>query len=148
MGGGFIPANEKAEEMTVTLVKGEILSFMEVTARDLSFHRNYMAFIGYVYDYLPAKFKKQVLKADFYQWLKHLQGKYKVKFTFADGTKMVEYESIAFGNMSQQRFKDYVREQLPFIYTNVIGAFFKDEIYDSIIATIEVDFERFFDKIK
>ena len=65
-----------------------------------------------------------------------------------DGTKLVTYESISFGRMSEQQFRTYVKEQLPFIYENVIGAFFKGEIYDSIISTIENDYERFFDKLK
>jgi len=49
--------------------------------------------------------------------------------------------------MSQERFKNYIREQLPFIYTEVIGKFFKDEIYDNIIATIEEEYSKFLAKL-
>ena len=147
MGGGFVPANESANELTETLVKGQIISFIECTARDLSFHRCYMGLLAYVWGYMPVKFKKAVPVGSFYKWLKHLQGNYKVQFEFKDLPPMVEYESIAFGNMSQERFKNYVREQMPFIYTNVIGAYFKDEMYDNIIENIESEFERFFDKL-
>ena len=106
-----------------------------------------MSLLGFIYDYLPATFKKQVRKGDFYQWLKHLQGKYKVLYKFADGTTFVEYESIAFGKMSQERFKNHIRDQLPFIYTEVVGKFFKDEIYDNIIFTIEEEYEKFLAKL-
>jgi len=147
MGGGFIPANENATELTEMLVKGQILTFIEVTERDLKFHRCYMSLLGFIYGYLPEKFKKSVPKSSFYQWLKHLQGKYKVLYSFNDGTQMVEYESIAFGNMSNERFKSYVREQLPFIYTELIGKFFTDKIYDNIIDTIEEEYKKFFSKL-
>jgi hypothetical protein len=61
-------------------------------------------------------------------------------------TSMVEYKSIAFGKMTNEGFKVYIKEQLPFIFTYVIGEFFKDEIYDNIIATINEEFERAFTK--
>ena len=62
--------------------------------------------------------------------------------------QLVEYESIAFGKMSQFQFETYVREQLPFIYSNVIGAFYADEKYDEIIADIEETFKKFLAKLK
>lgn len=147
-GGGFIPANERAEELCVQLKKGEILTFKEVTARDVRFHRNYMALISEIWDYMPRKFKSAVPKTSFYQWLKHLKGQYEIKYTFADGTQLVEYESIAFGNMSEHRFRDYVREQLPYIYENVIRKVYPDEkISDAIIYNIEEAYKRFFAKL-
>jgi hypothetical protein len=33
---------------------------------------------------------------------------------------------------------------MPFIYTEIIGAFFEGEIYNSIVDTIEENFEKFF----
>ena len=147
MGGGWIPVNDNANELSEQSVKGQIHSFIECTERDLKFHRCYMSLLGFIYDYLPEKFKKKVHKSNFYQFLKHLQGKYKVIYKFADGTTFVEYESIAFGRMSQERFKNYIREQLPFIYTNVIGEFYDGEIYDNIIATIEEEYSKFLSKL-
>lgn len=147
MGGGWIPANQNANELSEQLVKGEITQFKEVTQRDISFHRCYFALLAEIWGYMPAKFKKKIPKEKFYLWLKHLKGEYKVIFEFKDGTKMVEYDSISFGKLSQIKFKEYVKEQMPFIYTNVIGAFFEGEIYNSIIGNIESDFERFFDKL-
>jgi hypothetical protein len=146
-GGGFIPANERAEELTERTRKGEIIPVIEVTKRDLSFHRCYFSILGMIYKYLPKRFKNQVQEKDFYKFIKHLQGKYKVLYSFSDGTQMVEYESISFGNMTQQRFKDYIAEQMPWIYTEIIGAFFEGEIYDNIIATIEEEYVKFFDRL-
>lgn len=146
-GGGLLPVNQKAHEIIEQSDKGEVISFLEVTQRDLKFHRCYMSLLAFIYGYLPDKFKKQVPKEKFYIWLKHLKGQYEVVFEFQDGTKMVEYESISFGRMSQKAFENYVREQLPWIYSNVIGAFFNGQIYDNIINTIEEEFKIFLAKL-
>ena len=93
------------------------------------------------------KFKDAVPKDKFYLWLKHLKGQYEVLFEFQDGTKLVEYESISFTKMDQIRFKEYVREQLPWIYTEVIGKQFEGAIYDGIIETIEEEYKKFMVKL-
>jgi hypothetical protein len=62
-------------------------------------------------------------------------------------SELIEYESISFGRMSEMRFREYIREQLPFIYSEVIGRFYIDETYDSIIQNIENDYEKFFSKL-
>ena len=147
VGGGWVPANEKAQELLETSGKGEVISVLEVTSRDLSFHKAYFALLSFIYDYMPLSFKGKVEKDNFYLWLKHLKGQYKVIFEFKDGTRLVEYDSIAFGKMSQKTFENYVREQLPWIYENVVGAFFKDEIYNGIIDTIEEEFKKFLSKL-
>jgi hypothetical protein len=147
MGNGWIPANENAQELTEQSRRGEVVTFAEVTARDLKFHKAYMSLLGFIYDCLPNKFKEAIPKEKFYIFVKHLKKNYQVLFTFKDGTSLVEYESIAFGNMSQKRFETYVREQLPFIYENVIGEFYKGDIYNNIVATIEEEFKNFLAKI-
>lgn len=147
VGGGFIPHNANAQELSEQLVNGEIVSFTECTQRDLKRHRCYMSLLAYIYDYLPAKFKAQVEKDKFYIWLKHLQGKYKVLFEFKDGTKLVEYESISFAKMSEVRFREFIKEQLPYIYEEVIHKFFDGEIYNNILDTIEQDYKKFFDRL-
>jgi hypothetical protein len=146
-GGGFIPANENAEHLAENCGRGEVISFIEVTNRDLKFHKAYMGFISYIWGYLPKSFKNAVPKKNFYLFLKHLKGQYDVLYSFKDGTKLVQYESISFGNMSQKRFEDYVREQLPWIYENIIHQFFQDENYNSIIETIEEDWKKFLSKV-
>lgn len=147
VGGGFVPANEKARELEESCSKGEIISVIEVTQRDLKFHKCYMSLLGYIYDYLPRLFHNKVSKKKFYLWLKHLKGQYDVLYEFNDGTKLVEYESISFGNMSEKRFHEYIKEQLPWIYENVIGKFFEGEIFNGIIDTIENEYMKFFSKL-
>ena len=65
-----------------------------------------------------------------------------------DGTKFIEYRSISFGRMTQKTFEAYVREQLPFIYGEVIQVLYPDkETSDRIIAAIEDEFKKFLAKL-
>ena len=106
-----------------------------------------MLLLAFIYGYMPKVFKDSVPKDRFYQWLKHFKKEYKVEFTFKDGSQLIEYTSIAFGRMSENEFHTYIKEQLPFIYSDVIGAYFEGEIYKSIVETIEKEFEKFFNKL-
>ena len=146
-GGGWIPVNQNAIELLEQSQKGEVLSFMELTYRDLKFHRCYFALLNFIYGYMPKKFKDTISEDKFYIWLKHLKGQYEVLFTFSDGTTLVEYDSISFGRMSQKTFENYIREQLPFIYTEIIGAYFEGEIYNGIVDTIEEEYKKFLSKL-
>lgn len=147
VGGGFVPYNDNAKELMDRSFKGEIITFKEVTQRDLSMHRCYMLLLSFIWEYLPNVFKNSVPRDKFYIWLKHFKKEYSVEFTFKDGSQLIEYTSISFGKMSQKEFEKYVAEQLPFIYENVIGAYFQDEIYQSIINTIEEEFKKFLTKL-
>jgi len=147
VGRGWTPANSNAEELLDSMTRGEIIAVREVTQRDLKFHRAYFSLLNFIYDYLPLSFKRKVPKQHFYKFVKHLRGEYDVLFEFKDGTKLVEYPSISFGRMSQKRFEGYIREQLPWIYENIIGAFFEGEIYKNIIETIEMEYEKFLQKL-
>ena len=146
-GGGFVPVNQNAQDLAHQTGMGEIITFAEVTSRDLKFHQAYFSLLNFIWGYMPAKFQEQVPQSKFYYWLKHLKGEYEVIFTYADGTKLVEYPSLAFGRMSQKTFEDYIREQLPWIYTEVIGKIYKGEKYDAIIQTIEEEYEKFLSKL-
>jgi hypothetical protein len=147
MGGGLIPVNQPAHDLLDQTSKGEIIAFQEVTARDINFHRGYMALLNFIYDYLPQTFQRKVPKKNFYQFVKHLKGDYDVVFQFADGSQLVEYKSIAFGKMSQKTFEAYVREQLPYIYEHIIYKLFDDQIAKNIIETIEEEFKKFLAKL-
>jgi len=147
VGGGLIPVSPNAIELLEQTRKGEVLSFLEVTARDISFHRGYFALLKFIYGYMPPQFKDKVPERFFYQFIKHLKNEYTVLFTFKDGTSMIEYKSIAFGKMSQKSFEAYVREQLPFIYSDILGAYFEGDMLNGIIETIENEFEKYLAKL-
>lgn len=147
VGGGFLPHNANATQLLEQSSKGEVLTFREMTNRDLSFHRAYFSLLGYIYDYLPSTFRDAVAKEDFYKFVKHLKGEYTVVFTFKDGSKMIEYDSIAMGKMSQKAFENYIRELLPWIYSEILGAYFEGDILNGIIDTIEAEYEKFLSKL-
>jgi len=147
MGGGMIPVSPNAIELCEQSDNGEVLSFVEITNRDVKFHRCYFALLNFIYGYMPPKFKKAVPENKFYLWLKHLKAQYEVLFTFSDGTSLVEYDSISFGRMSQKTFETYIREQLPYIYTDVLGRYFEGDILNGIIETIEEEFKKFLSKL-
>jgi hypothetical protein len=147
VGGGFIPANDNAKELLNRTHKGEVITLNEVTQRDLSFHKCYFALLSFIYEYLPESFKDTISKDKFYIFVKHLEGNYEVVFKFKDGSEMVEYNSISFGRMSQKQFETFVANQLPFIYSNVLGAYFEIDMLNGIIETIESEFQRMLNKL-
>lgn len=172
----FSPVNQNAFDLCNMSGIGQKALFKLKTPRDAKFHQCYFVLLNFVWGYLPESFHEKVEKGEFYLWLKHLKKEYEVTFSFIDEgkqeniasfcldlgissdnaakvaerfgkTDLLEYESISFGRMSNEKFKDYVREQLPWIYQNVISKFYKDEIYDGIIETIESEFEKFLSKL-
>lgn len=142
VGGGFMPANERAEELLSLTKKGEIIAFEEATKRDINFHRCYFSLLGFIYDYMPKVFKKEVNKSEFYLYLKHVRGDYKVRHVFKELPPMIEYISLSFSRMSQKQFEQYIADQLPFIYSNILGAYFEIDMLNGIIETIEKEFKR------
>lgn len=140
--GGFMPVNSNAIELLDRTSKGEVITLREVTSRDVKFHRSYFALLGFIYSYLPKSFKERISPDGFYRFIKHLMGEYKVIHTFKDGSQLIDYTSIAFGNMSQKDFEEYVANQLPFIYSNILGAYFELDILNAIIYNIENEFEK------
>ena len=96
---------------------------------------------------MPDKFKAKVPCSKFYLWLKHLRGEWDIVFEFADGTKLIEYTSISFGKMSEFEFRQFIKDQMPWIYESVIGLMYEGERFDSIIETIEKDYSSFFAKL-
>lgn len=143
----FRPSNQNAFDLCNDLGIGEVVNFETKTGRDLKFHKCYFVLINFIYDYLPESFHGKIPKKHFYKWLQTLKGDYEVVFSFADGRELIEYDSLSFGRMSQETFKNYVREQLPWIYENVIGAFYSGDKYDAILETIESEFEKFLSKL-
>jgi hypothetical protein len=76
-----------------------------------------------------------------------MQGEYDEVFTFKDGKKMIEYRSISFGKMNQQQFKEYVANQLPVIYEDLIMQIYKADQATLVIESIEDEYKKFLSKI-
>jgi hypothetical protein len=146
-GAGYLPHGEFSQEFSQGLKLGEIKGFREVKDRDVSFHRAYFSLLNYIWSWLPIKFQKAVPESKFYKFIKHLKGEYNVIFEFKDMPPIIEYHSISFGRMNQEKFKDYVRGQLPYIYENVISKFFEGNSYDHIISEIENEYLKFLSKL-
>lgn len=146
-GHHFVPGNQNAYDLCDQLGIGEVVFFETKTCRDYKFHQCYFVLIGFIWEYMPDKFQKAVPKKHFYKWLQTLKCDYEVVFTFIDGKQLIEYESLSFGRMSQETFENYIRNQLPWIYENVIGVFYEGETYNGIIETIEKEFKKFLSKL-
>jgi hypothetical protein len=147
-GGALTPFNQLASELTDVSKKGEVITMLEMTDRDLKFHRCYMSLLSYIYDKLPNRFHKKLDKKYFYRYLKHLKGQFDIIAQFGD-IVLVEYESISFGKMSEHTFRDYVRNQLPWIYSDIIGKYYKvgGWRYNKKINLIESEYEKFLSKL-
>lgn len=172
----FQPMNQKAHDICDMAKIGEKIYFHSATERDVKFHQCYFVLLYFIWQYLPDNFHKKVKREKFYSWLKHLKKEYSIVYSFKDRDKqediaafcfdlgisvenaaklaekfgytdMIEYESISFGRMSQETFKNYIREQLPWIYENVLGVYYKGDKYNNIIDTIEHEFEKFLSKL-
>lgn len=148
-GGVLIPLNDIAHDLADITKKGQVITMLEKTDRDIRFHRCYMSLLGYVYDQLPNRFHKKLQKKYFYRYLKHLKGQFDIITKFENGIVLVEYESISFGRMSEHTFRDYVRNQLPWIYSDVIGKYYKvgGWRYNRKINSIEDEYEKFLSKL-
>ena len=146
-GAGWVPNNQNAQELMEQTSPGEVQMFKEISTRDVPFHRCYFSLLNYIWGYMPNHFKAKVPCAKFYLWLKHLKKEYDIIFEYADGTVCIEYKSVSFGRMTQIQFENYVREQLPFIYSHVIGLMYSGDRFDDIVDTIEKDYSSFFAKL-
>jgi len=146
--GCLVPYNDLAHDLTDTAKAGEIITMLEVSDRDLKFHRAYFSLLNYIYDLLPNRFHKKLDRKHFYTYLKHLKGEFDIIAQFGD-IVLVEYESISFASKSEHQFRDYVREILPWIYTKVIGKYYKEGgwRYNRRIECIEDEYLKFLSKL-
>lgn len=144
--GQLIPASNM-DDIFNELGEGEILALKRINPRDLKFHQCYFVFLNYIYKYMPESFKTKVKSNKFYRWLQGLKKEYSILYTYSDSTQLIEYNSISFGRMNQVEFKAFINEQIPFIYSDVIGKLYDEKTTNSIIETIEEDFLKFFSKL-
>lgn len=96
---------------------------------------------------LPPNFRAKVPCDQFYLFLKMVKGEYDTVYTFKDGREMIEYRSISFGKMNQQQFKEYVAEQLPIIYDEIIMQILKPDQATLVIESIEEQYKIFLSKL-
>lgn len=144
VGEGLVGANDFTIDFLQNIGEGEILNFKHLKNRDLSLHRCYFSILNFIYGYMPNNFKLVVKEQSFYTFLKYLNNEINVLFEFKDGRKIIEPISISFAKMNNQEFKDYVKNQMPNLYENLIRALFSDEVSKSIIETIENEYQKFF----
>jgi hypothetical protein len=144
-GAGLIPVNQKAQGILDQCKKGDILDMIEVTARDLSFHKCWMSLLGYIWDFLTPAFKNKCPRDKFYIFLKELKKDYTI--TMIGKIEMKDYISISFSSMTEIEFREYIKDTLPFIYENVIHALFDVDKANNIINTIENDYLKFLEKL-
>ena len=141
---GFIPANSNAIKIHENLQEGEIAVFKTANSRDLKFHQNYFVFLNFIYDLLPQKFKKEVKKKNFYIFLKYAKNEIEILFTFKNGLQIIQPISISFSNFDELQFRNYIKDQLPFIYSEIIDKLFNEHEAKDVIELIENEFEKFF----
>jgi hypothetical protein len=145
-GSALVPHNAAAHEFLDYLKQNEIVTLKNVTARDLKLHQCYFVLLAEVWGYMPKVFRDKIEKGRFYEWIKIYQGRYNILYEFRDGNKMIEVESISFGRMNNNKFKDYVKDQLPVLY-EILLIGLDNELANDAIETIEQNFERYFAKL-
>lgn len=145
--GLFKPVNQRAIDFCSNLKHKERVYLIDKSKRDIKFHKTYFALLNYIYSWMPEKFKLRITEDLFYIFLKDITGEFKVKFKFKDGKEIKEYNSIAFGKMSQKSFEEYVKNQLPLIYDNLIYELFDTEKAKMIIENIEDEFKIYLSKL-
>lgn len=134
-------------ELINELQEGEIAYLKRFNARDIKMHKAYFAFLKEIYLYLPNTFRSKIPIKKFHRFLQTLKGDYNVLFQFKDGRQLLEYHSISFGRMDENKFRTYVKEQIPFIYENLIMEFYNDERANDIILNIEKEFEKYLTRL-
>lgn len=149
MNGHLIPSNQNAIDLISNMRDGEKTYVSIETSRDISLHRCYFSLLNYIWLWMPQNFKDKISSKYFYKFIKIIQGEFDVVFEFKDGIKMIEYKSIAFGNMSNERFREFVKEQISIIYNDIIYPTFNKntEMADHIISEIENEYEKFLNKL-
>lgn len=141
------PNNQAAIDFISNLKHKETVYLKDIGQRDIKFHRAYFGLLNYIYSWMPVKFKMRIPEKIFYTFIKDLTGQYTIWYTFKNGREITEYTSISFGRMSQKTFEEYVKNQLPMIYDNLIYVLFDAEEAEMIIENIEFEWEKFLDTL-
>ena len=141
---GFVPVNDNALELLYASKPYTPIFVKVCTNRDLSMHRQFFLLLTFIYVRLPKHFKSAVPQDDFYNALKAMMGMAKVLYEFKEMPPLVKYESISFGNMSQQRFETFVRGVLDTVYSYLLPKLGCEHLIDEI----ENGFKSFIRKVE
>lgn len=139
----LIPATPETREWLELKKHNESVNVKLSEARDIKFHGGYFAILKFIYQRLNVSFKKKVSEKHFYKWLQMLNNEFTVIYEFKDGRQFIEYESISFAKMNQERFKMYVNEQLSVIYEELLIPMGQGYIMEEAAA----EFERYLDRL-
>lgn len=114
------PINNKANDF-VFQQEGNEVYLVNKTPRDTAFHACYFLFCTWLWQQMPTKFKLERCpdKSQMYNYIKILQGKYKVAMEYK-GLKFYEFESISFARMNDAKFNEFVNDQITIIYTELL----------------------------
>ena len=132
---GLLPTEGEARDFCYQHNGSEV--FMKpATNRDLKFHRCYFKVLDWLWWQMPLSFKKRVEQKDMYLLMKLIRGQYKVTMQFKD-IKHIEYDSISFGKMNEEVFKDYVNDSLTAFLNEILIPMNLGHIYDESIEEFE-----------
>lgn len=141
---GYLAPNQVETDEWLELLKhGQQVYMKHIEARDLGMHRGYFKILAFIYDRLPLSYRSRIDKKYFYKFIKMLSDEYKIIFEFKDGRQMIEYESISFAKMNQQKFRQYFNNQLTVIYEHILIPLNKEYLMDEI----ESEFEKLLSKL-
>jgi len=136
-GQALIPNQIETAEWLEQLTSESQVYLKQVEARDLGMHGGYFMILAYIYDRLPLRFRKTVLKPNFYKFIKMLSNEYTVVFEFKDGRQMIEYTSISFGKMNQSKFRLYFNTQMSVVYEELLIPMECDYLMDEVNEMFE-----------
>lgn len=145
--GVLVASNQNAVELMSIVKQGDIQTFQNVSARDLLFHKAYFSLLNFIWCAMPPNFRAKIPCKDFYLFLKMLNNEYDEIYSFKDGKTMIQYHSISFGKMNQTKFREYISNQLPIIYEDLIMQIYKAEQATMVIESIESEYAKFLSKL-
>jgi len=141
--GVLYPSENNGVEYALQNENAEVY-LLPKTPRDLAFHGCYFLFVGWLWDQMPRSFKLHRChdKTEMYNYLKIVQGKYKVKMKYK-GIEFHEIESINFGKMTNDSFIAFVEEQIHCLYSEILVPLGLEHLHEQA----EKEFKGLFKKL-
>ena len=142
--GKYGAFDDNANQMSQDLAEGESVYFEKHNPRDLKLHRAYMAFISYLWNYLPEKFQLVVPEKHFYHWLKRWNGDFEFVYKFKNPMKAKEiFDHLKIRKKAEKWKITYKQLQ------KICDEFSKDELIEyTSISFARMDESKFRDYVK